>query len=608
MAAPKQCPRQAPQSAVPWAQTEFGDAGGIVQRQIRGTRCEWNDQRQLIRESWWDGDTQQGPELIWDELGQLQQAGVWLDGQRHGPWHQRTHGLWGSGEYTHGRRNGEWNFRDTSGNITRTETWSGNAMVRQQQWLHGELQSLKSYDVKGELLEGPFYDGSTGRTLIGHMRAGRRHGNWHISEPGSTWEGAYLRGHKQGPWTETTGTTTKLIHWDQDEMHGPYEIIEQGQRRVWGEYRAGKQHGKWVTNYSGTEQAQLMITYVDGVAEGPQAQWDSAGRLVFRGQLVDGSRSGLWEERQGGGMATGHYEHGSPAGLWTVQLSGKARSETNYAAGKKHGTETRWDVAGKVASVCEWSDGKKSGVCSSYVDGVLTQRWTYFNGFLNGEGGTFYADGSPEEVGSWLGDRLHGQWSRWHANGVVAESGRFASDARVGEWTERHSNGRVAKRGSYDVNGHPTGPWREYYPNGTVAARGGYLFGTRDGDWRFYYPNGELKKRGDFVLGNRHGTWTYYWANRQTQKRGRFIEGSKHGEWNYWDLLGKPALTARYQQGETVYASSPGELWGGDPDPWPDVDDRIPASRLLQNLIGDAAAEPFFIEMNGPIGLKDSAG
>jgi hypothetical protein len=96
---------------------------------------------------------------------------------------------------------------------------------------------------------------------------------------------------------------------------------------------------------------------------------------------------------------------------------------------------------------------------------VLLERSQWRAGMLEGEAGTFDAEGHPV----WTGGFSHGR--------------------REGTFMAFHPNGQLRVRGDFD-KGAPRGRFTGWYPDGTKAAEGRYKDSRPDGTWVCWNPKG----------------------------------------------------------------------------------------------------------------------
>ncbi len=223
--------------------------------------------------------------------------GSLMHGKRNGHWVGRfTSGFMWEGLYVDGKANGRWVMRWASGAVREgsivDDVWNGHWVFR-----HAD----------GSVSEGPYVDG-------------KRNGHWvERNADGDVEEGPYVDDERNGHWV--------IRYADGSVVEGPYTdgkrnghwVFLWANGRVWeGPYVDGKYHGRWVIRYDGT------------VQEGPYIDGEQHGRWVIRyadgtvheGPYVDGERHGRWVIRYASdGSLEYEYRNGSREGQPGVYLT-----------------------------------------------------------------------------------------------------------------------------------------------------------------------------------------------------------------------------------------------------------------------------------------------
>ncbi|MED5526810.1 MAG: hypothetical protein VX447_18950 [Pseudomonadota bacterium] len=262
-------------------------------------------------------------------------------------------------------KNGKLERRRQSDNARRwilVETFAGGDQpITRQETLAGRRQGL--------MLEQ--YTDFQGRRHItrSHYQNGERHGPYSESREGTMLaEGQYQQGNKVGTW-HYHQQTLKTEHYNQaGELDG--EVREQtpaGQLLLLAHYRRGQEHGQWL-------------------------QYDEDGRLLGKGMMEKGLRTGEWvfqaPYEEAPRLWQGRYQAGKQVGKW------QAKDEAGYLLGtaqydqqgRPQGTFYRFAANGLLEEVSRYQDGELDGEQRRYSGGVLYSTEHYRQGVPVDEG------------------------------------------------------------------------------------------------------------------------------------------------------------------------------------------------------------------------------
>ena len=269
--------------------------------------------------------------------------------------------------------------------------------------------------------------------------------------------------------------------------HGSFKAYDQaGKLQGTGEYRQGKEHGKWtriISNPEGTFIAQSL----DAGFEAP---------FLSEAPLVDGQLNGTWTVRDKAGRLVSQwsFENGVREGVSTWWYStGPKRSEINYKDGLMHG------------KLLVFGADQQPTVKAVYVDGrrLVSKTEVYPKGGQKMSEGSYLAPAeSIETYYDWWNLAIrtapaaqegpgvkHGPWTYWHANGKVRMQGEYKEDLPVGKFTWWFENGQKQAEGEY-VEGRQQGIWIGWHPNGMKKYKGDYDDGTQAGTWMVWKEDG----------------------------------------------------------------------------------------------------------------------
>lgn len=247
------------------------------------------------------------------------------------------------GEYDHGKRSGQWTWRDrndkreregsyASGKKAGTWTeWSDERVVFTGHYTDGKPDgAFVYYDRSGNELGRFEMRGGTGTMQTFHtnkkpstrqrMFKGYEDGPYQVlTRNGKILvEGSYRGGLKHGTWRERThdGVPTLEQTWSRGKLDGVVKKYVDGKLISEATYRAGKAEGSYVehrdgkpattgqfsedrrtgtwTHHDPDGNVVLVATYQDGVLAGPYRQLVAG--VVLEGEMRDGRRAGNWTQ------------------------------------------------------------------------------------------------------------------------------------------------------------------------------------------------------------------------------------------------------------------------------------------------------------------------
>lgn len=266
--------------------------------------------------------------------------------------------------------------------------------------------------------------------------------------------------------------------------HGPWSWWdERGQPLAKGEYRLGKQHGKWtrihtvekgtifaLPIYRGFERPFTSeATFHEGVLQGAWTVTDAKGRKVSHWNFDSGEQHGLatWWHTNGQTQRTANYKHGVIDGeLREYNSRGELLAKESYVDGCKMDSE-----------VANYSPGKKQSQRSVLI-AVPREHYNFFQGTVSlerverpkiyhGPSTWWYADGQRAMTGNYEQGTPSGEFIWWHANGQEHSRGNYKNGEQEGRWTWWHTNGQKEMEGEYHI-GHRVGKWAAWNADGKV--------------------------------------------------------------------------------------------------------------------------------------------
>ena len=131
-----------------------------------------------------------------------------------------------------------------------------------------------------------------------------------------------------------------------------------------GLLRNGVREGTWVVYHSGGVFPEKIISYAEGLYNGPYMEFNDRGQLTLRATYKNNVLDGPWGKyRFGRPEAEANYKNGNFDGAYKEYdgQSGKLIKEINYKDGKQHGMLRFYNDKGEVTLEYEYKDGEKVG-------------------------------------------------------------------------------------------------------------------------------------------------------------------------------------------------------------------------------------------------------
>ncbi len=250
---------------------------------------------------------------------------------------------------------------------------------------------------------------------------------------------------KQGRWTV-------YVAKDRTET----SIIENSMLYEIGEMKNSKKQGLWTTYITKTKQKLTEINYMDGKKNGIYYEYNSDGKMVAKGTLINGKAQGL---------CTWYYP------------DGKKEAEVLYKDGNRKGEYKEFDQKGEVTIIGNYKYNRRQG------------NWIMK---LNEKG---------EEILDCDNDR--------HKDTAVCYTlGKMRDNRKEGLWTvyEMKTKTKIAEI-DY-VNGITDGLFVLYH-NGKILEKTSYTMGVKNGKYQKFNEKGELIKEYNYKMENTQTNWLH---------------------------------------------------------------------------------------------------
>ncbi|WP_299683181.1 hypothetical protein [uncultured Dokdonia sp.] len=270
-----------------------------------------------------------------------------------------------------------------------------------------------------------------------------------------------------------------------------------------------------------------------GTPVGKWVYYDTSGRIIARGNFVDGERDGTWK--------------------WYHE-NGKLKEEGSYKKGLEQGVYNFYHDNGNRSLTVTFKDGKLEGSYDSYtIYGGPLEKRTYKNGVMNGVRQHFHeADKSLVKYEYTMkNDAYDGLFKEYYANGVLAQEMTFKNGVKQGAEKTYHANGKLASEAT-SKDGEYEGIYKTYHTSGKLKSTGIYKKGINNGAWKSYFSNEVLSEEAVYENGKLNGPYMSY--NREGALENSFVyRNGLIKEYTYYAKDGTVIETQKKKSGDLNY-------------------------------------------------------
>lgn len=141
-----------------------------------------------------------------------------------------------------------------------------------------------------------------------------------------------------------------------------------------------------------------------------------------------------------------------------------------------------------------------------------------------------------------------------YKNDVLIYSGNFTNGSRDGQGISYYEDGSLRYTGNWK-EGSYSGQGTSYYKNGTMHYQGAWENGKYSGQGEEYNSDGTLKYKGSFLDGLYSGVGILHYKNKNNKDliyEGEFSEGTANGYGKVMDINGTTLQEGQYKDGKYV--------------------------------------------------------
>jgi antitoxin component YwqK of YwqJK toxin-antitoxin module len=188
------------------------------------------------------------------------------------------------------------------------------------------------------------------------------------------------------------------------------EYYPEGQLRSHGEYLNGKRIGEWVFYHVNEKIEQKGVYDKKGKAQGVWKWFYESGNLLreenYKNNLVDGVMTEYCDS--GKVITKGEFVDGQKEGPWMLELQGY-REEGSYKDGNRDGEWKHY-----------FTDNGKLRFVGKFIDGVPDGIHTFY-----------YSNGNIKQVGKYAGGTKEGEWKFYDESGYLFLTILFKNDIEI---------------------------------------------------------------------------------------------------------------------------------------------------------------------------------
>lgn len=194
-----------------------------------------------------------------------------------------------------------------------------------------------------------------------------------------------LNGKRQGLWKEyyKSGELRSQGKYVNSNPVGQWKFYFTDKTiEIIGSYdQKGRKTGEWLWFYANGD-TMMVANYDAGELDGEFVEYDEEGRVVSKGNYVEGTEEGVWVYYNGGYSEKGSYYDGMRTGEWVTRYpDGKSAFVIHYEQDVMHGKYTSYWENGRVKLTGHYVGGLRDGAWFRYdEEGNLLLTTLYKDG------------------------------------------------------------------------------------------------------------------------------------------------------------------------------------------------------------------------------------
>ncbi|MEJ0032377.1 MAG: tetratricopeptide repeat protein [Bacteroidota bacterium] len=419
----------------------------------------------------------------------IEGVGAMIGEQRTGRWIwlHRNGELSAEGNYSNGKKSGEWKYYSNSGFLLSSESPDTGETTE----FYNDGSKQVHYFMKNDKVDGDivFY------YPCGSMSEKRTHKDGKRTGKSQMWyENGVLKSEFEYADDELTNTWT--------------DYDERGKVTAKVAYKNGQRDGLF-ERFHPNGKLKDRYMYSAGKANGIAEAYHNNGVLKFKGQYTEETPVGLWiyQNRKGEKYEQRTYDSKGDLDKESILYShGNIYEKYTYKNGSL--IEIVWfDENGKESKKFGSPDGNFEGK-HNFENGQVSSEGTYKNGKRDGKWTTYYLGGLVAATYNYVDGDFEGEQTDFYRSGKKYSVNEYKKGERDGYQQWFHENGQLSRHG-WELKGNNQQQWLSYYADGTIEQDNYY----RDGEpadtvygfavdgklWaRDFYENGEKTSETSF--------------------------------------------------------------------------------------------------------------
>ena len=264
-------------------------------------------------------------------------------------------------------------------------------------------------------------------------------------------------------------------------------------------------------------------------------------------QPIDSLEQVVYRYENGAVSSEGGLRNGQPDGYWkSYYRNGKLKTEGNRVDYQLDGTWKFYSEAGDLTLTIDYSEDKKNGLRTTYLDSQAVKQEPFVNDKRSGLVKEFDKLGRLLLATPFVEDLEQGQGYAYDSTGVIQTLFTYKSGVLVRKQPINRS----------DRLGRKQGTWMEFYPNEQVKVEGTYRNDLKNGYWKYYKKSGDLIRTEfwiDGVLQQEEGKTEKMEIRKEIHAEtgalkyvGSYLNGKKNGVQREYDEDGNIIKSAVY--------------------------------------------------------------